>query len=184
MDQQLVRALLFRCAGVLRDLLPYLPGQPKQSFLGRRNSQGRGPCLPEEAAWVVQPLPRPGTDGVHGYPQPSGKLLHVDADALLPGLIRHIEEHRHGPPQREQLQCQRQPPHQGGAVHHVQDEVGGLVQDGLPGRLFVRAAAREAVEARQVHHLLPRSPEPSPSAGHRHPRPVPRVLLPTREPVI
>ena len=43
----------------------------------------------------------------------------VHADALLSSLVRHVEEHRHGPAQAQKLDRQGQPPDQGGAVDNI-----------------------------------------------------------------
>ena len=119
-----------------------------------------------------------GGDGDHRDTQGSGHGLDVDGAAAGGDLVHHVQGQHHGDAHLQQLEGQVQVPFDVGGVHNIDDAVGPLVENKVPGDDFLRRVGADGVDARQVHHravLLP-----SDGAGllvHRHAGKVAHVLI-------
>ena len=94
-----------------------------------------------------------GADGDHGDAQPFGQLLGVDGAAVAADLVHHVQGQHRGNAHFQQLQGKIQIPFQVGAIHNVDDAVGLLVEDEVPGHDFLGGVGPQGVDARQVHHF-------------------------------
>ena len=74
-----------------------------------------------------------GGNGHHRDAQLPAHPLHVHGAAVGPDLVHHVQGQHHGHPQLQQLQRQVQVALDVGGVHDVDDAVGFLVEDVVPG---------------------------------------------------
>ena len=135
--------------------------------------RGRG-----DADQLLHALVLYGGDGDDGDPQRGGHTLDIDGAAAGGDLIHHVQSQNHGDAHFQQLKGQVQIPLDVGGVHNVDDAVGLLVQDKVPGDNLLRRIGADGVDARQVHHravLL--SPDGAGLLVHRHTGKVAHVLV-------
>ena len=91
-------------------------------------------------------------NGDHGDAQLRGQLHHVDGVAAGPDLVHHVQGDDHGDAQLYELEGKVEVPLDVGGVHDVDDTVGMLVQDEIPGDDLLRGVGGEGVDAGEVHH--------------------------------
>ena len=83
--------------------------------------------------------------------QLAGQLLDVDLVAVLADHVHHVHGDDHGNAQLRQLGGQVQVALQVGAVDDVQDGVGALADQVIPGHHLLQGVGGQGVDARQVH---------------------------------
>ena len=86
----------------------------------------------------------------HPAAQLPGKLLHVDLIAVLLHDVHHIDSHHHRDPQLGQLGGEVQVALQVGAVHDIEDGIGALTQQVVPGHHLLQSIRRKGIDAGQV----------------------------------
>ena len=91
-------------------------------------------------------------DGYHGDAQRLGHGLDVDGSAVGGDLIHHVQGQHHGDAHLHELQRQVEVPLDVGGVDNVDEAVGLLVQNEIPGDDLLRRVGADGVNARQVHH--------------------------------
>ena len=91
-------------------------------------------------------------DGDDGDAQGAAHALDVDGAAIGGDLVHHIQGQHHGDAHFHQLEGQVQVPLNVGGVHDVDDTVGLLVDNEVPGDDFLRRVGPDGVDARQVYH--------------------------------
>ena len=119
-----------------------------------------------------------GGDGYHWDAQGLTEALDVDGAAAAGDLVHHVQSQHHGDSHLHQLQCQVQVPLDVGGVDDVDDAVGPLIEDKVPGDDLLRRVGPNGVDARQVHHravLL--SPDGAGLLVYRHAGKVAHVLV-------
>ena len=107
-----------------------------------------------------------------------GHSLHVDGAAAGGDLIHHVQGQYHGNTHLHQLERQVQVPLDIGGVHDINEAVGLLVQDEIPGDNLLRRIGPDGVDARQVDHravLFP--PDGARLLIHRHAGEIAHVLV-------
>ena len=100
-----------------------------------------------------QALALDGGNGHHGHAQGFGQALDVDGAAVFPDLVHHIQGDDHGHPQGHQLQRQIEIALDIGGVHDIDDAVGLLLQQEIPGDDFFTGIGAQGIDARQIHQL-------------------------------
>ena len=125
----------------------------------------------------------PGGNGHHRHAQAGEQAGAVDHVPLFLHLVHEVHRQRHGTLQLQKLHGQVQVPLQVGGVHDVDDGVGLLLDDELPGHQFLHGVGRQGVDARQVHHREFQLPQLGPAFLflHRHAGPVAHVLVGARQ---
>ncbi len=118
------------------------------------------------------PWPISATVGTTGMPNMPAQGLDVDVQALLPGLVHHVQRDDHGPAQLGQFQREFQMAFQAGGIDHLNDQVRAArtARAVRPVRAPIRADARrptadissairssgaevmQGMDARQVDH--------------------------------
>ena len=93
-----------------------------------------------------------GRDGDHRDAQRLGHAFDVDGAAVGGDFVHHVQRQYHGNAHLHQLQGQIQVPLDVGGVHDVDDAVGLLIQNEVPGDDLLRRIGTDGVNARQVHH--------------------------------
>ena len=93
-----------------------------------------------------------GGDGHHRDAQSLGHGLDVDGTAAAGHLVHHVQRQHHGDAHLHQLQREVEVALDVGGVHDVDDAVGLLVQDEIPGDDLLRRIGPDGVNARQVHN--------------------------------
>ena len=91
-------------------------------------------------------------DGHHRDSQRLGHGLDVDGAAVGGDLIHHVQGQHHGDAHLHELQRQVEVPLDIGGVDNVDEAVGLLVQNEIPGDDLLRRVGADGVNARQVHH--------------------------------
>ena len=137
------------------------------------------PCgLDSDLHQLVHALVLHGGDGDHRDAQGLGEPLDIDGAAAGGDLVHHVQSQHHGDPHLHQLEGQVQIPLDVGCVHDVDEAVGPLVEDEVPGDDLLRRIGPDGVDARQVHHravLLP--PDGAGLLVHRHAGKVAHMLV-------
>ena len=117
--------------------------------LGQYPAPGRGQGLVHQ---LRHALALGGRNGHHRDAQLPAHPLHVHGAAVGPDLVHHVQGQHHGHPQLQQLQRQIEVALDVGGVHDVDDAVGLLVEDVVPGDDLLLGIGPQGVDARQVHH--------------------------------
>ena len=117
--------------------------------LGQRPGPNGLHRLVDELADALVPC---GGDGHHRNAERLTHLPHVDGAAVGVDLVHHVQGQDHGRPQLQELQCQVEVPLDVGGVHDVDDAVGLLVQDEIPGDDLLLGVGPQGVDAGEVHH--------------------------------
>ena len=122
---------------------------------------------------------RPGGDGDHRYAQFLGQPVHVDLVPVLFHLVHKIEGNDHRPLQLQQLSSQIEVALNVGGVNDVDDGVGPLSHDKIPGHDLLHGVGGEGVNAGQIHHGdgFPIYLRPALLLLHRHAGPVAHILV-------
>ena len=116
----------------------------------------------------------------HRAAQLLGQGPDVDGIPALFHHIHHVDGHHHGDAQLRQLGGEVEIALQISAVHDVEDGVGPLCHQILPGHHLLHGIRREGIDAGQVHdgHVLV-SLQPALFFLHSDPRPVAHILIGT-----
>ena len=91
-------------------------------------------------------------NGDHRHAQLVGKLCNVNGVAAGPDFVHHVQGNNHGDAQLDKLEGKVKVPLNIGGVHNVDDAVGVLLQDKIPGDDFLRGVGGQGVNTRQVHY--------------------------------
>ena len=86
----------------------------------------------------------------HFAAQLTGQLVNVDLVAILLDHVHHVDGHDHRDAQLHQLGGQIQVALQVGTVDDVQNGVGALADQIVPGHHFLQRVGRQGVNTRQV----------------------------------
>ena len=95
-----------------------------------------------------------GGDLHNGAAQLPGELSRVDVVPVFPHHVHHVDGDDHGDAQLHELGGQVQVALQVGAVHDVQNHVGALSHQVVPGHHFLQGVGGQGIDPRQVgdHH--------------------------------
>ena len=119
-----------------------------------------------------------GADGHHRQPQRIAELFHVNAPAIGPHFVHHVQRHHHGDAQIHHLHGQVQVALDVGGVHNVQDRIGLLLQKKIPRYDLLAGIRADGVDAGQIDHAhLPVAQDLAAFLLHRHARKVAHVLI-------
>ena len=99
---------------------------------------------------LVNALVPGGGDGNDGDAQNVLQLIDAHGAAVGADLVHHVEGQHHGNLQLHQLHGQVQVPFNVGGVHNIDDAVGPLVHEKVPGDDFLVGVGGQGVDARQV----------------------------------
>ena len=91
-----------------------------------------------------------GGDLQHRAAQLPGQLPEIDAVPLLPHQVHHVHGHHHGDAQLRELGGEVEVPLQVRAVHDIQDGVGPVVDEVIPGHHFLQRIGGQGIDAGQV----------------------------------
>ena len=80
-----------------------------------------------------------------------GEAFYINVVAAGSHLIHHVEGNDHGDSQFHQLEGKIQVPLNIGGIHNVDNSLGMLLQDKIPGDNLLRCIGRKGVNAGQVH---------------------------------
>ena len=127
----------------------------------------------------VDILPRAGGDGNDRHPQHLGESGAVDLVPVLLRLVHEVEGDDHGPLQLQKLHRQVEVALDIGGVHNVDDGVGMLAHDEVPGHDLLHGVGGQGVDPRQVHHGHVPAVDPGLALLllHRHAGPVAHILV-------
>ena len=132
----------------------------------------------------LQPCPFQSRDFCHLASQPLGQPIGMYPVSRFLHHIHHVHRHDHRDAQLRDLGGQIQVPLDIGAVHDIDDCVGPVINQIIPGHHLLKGVRRQGVYARQVHDddLLLASGykgflQPPLLLLHRHPRPVAHELI-------
>ena len=108
---------------------------------------GQGNCLLRgfHTALTLQ-----GADLHTGAAQGPAQLFQINGVTVLPDQVDHVHGHHHGMAQFDQLGGQVQVPFDVGAVHDVQNGIGMLLHQILPGHQLLGRIGRQGVDAGKV----------------------------------
>ena len=93
-----------------------------------------------------------GGNGHHRNAQRTAHFLHVHGAAVGADLVHHVQGQHHRHPQLQQLQRQIEVALDVGGVHDVDDAVGLLLKDVVPGDDLLLGIGPQGIDARQIHH--------------------------------
>ena len=89
----------------------------------------------------------------------------IDDHFLVPGHIHHVQIHHQGDFHLHELEGQIEATLDVGGIHDINDHIGPVVENKIPGHPFLRGVGGQAVGPRKVHHLHAHVALPVP-AGH------------------
>lgn len=81
-----------------------------------------------------------------------GEEFYINVVAAGSHLIHHVEGNDHGDSQFHQLEGKIQVPLNIGGIHNVDNSLGMLLQDKIPGDNLLRCIRRQRIDSRQIHH--------------------------------
>ena len=124
-------------------------------------------------------LPRPGGDGDDGHPQSPGQPLQINLVPPLFYLVHKVEGDDHRPLQLQKLGRQIQVSLDVGGVDDIDDGVGVLPHDEVPGHNLLHGVGGQGIDARQVHHRHRLAVHLGPALFlfHRHAGPIAHILV-------
>jgi len=158
---------------LLADLLE-LPLHVRAVVHGGQLAEGRAGHLQDGVLEALDALLAVAHGGHHRASQEPLQGGQVDPQALLLGVVHHVQDEDHGPVQLQELGGEVEVALQVGGVQHVDDDVDAGVGHEQGGDALVLAAGGKRIGAGQVHDLhgtLGRL-EGAAAAFDRDPRPV------------
>ena len=127
---------------------------------------------------LIHALVLGGGDGDHRHAQHGLHGVDIDGALIAHQLVHHVQRHHHGDAHLQKLHGQVQVPLDVGGVHDIDDGLGLVLQNEVPGHDLLAAEGGHGVDARQVGDL--RVGIPPDDAGfpvHRNAGEVAHVLL-------
>ena len=117
-------------------------------------------------------------DGDHRYAQHGLHGVDVDGALIAHQLVHHVQRHHHGDAHLQKLHGQVQVSLDIGGVHDVDDGLGLILQNEVPGYDLLAAEGGHGVDARQVGDLrVGIAPDDAGFPVHRNAGEVAHVLL-------
>ena len=127
--------------GVFHRAVKAVAGSEVVLMLGRLGSQ---------VSSFLDAFPGPSRNAYHRAAHFLGQLVQVYDVVVFPYHVDHIHRHDYGNAQFRQLGAQVQVPFQVGAVHNVQNGIGPLLHQVIPGYHFFQSVGRERVDTGQI----------------------------------